>query len=130
MSQRKYSEGHLTRLLGVDESVLTPSQKATLTRSRTLGTSFYGLLPQVFPVHYKAFQNMHDNAIRRNNHVSSAFSRTGRGFMNFIMSIGSHLTKKNPILVRKSHRRGFVRGNIEWISETHARAVIGERNAS
>lgn len=135
MSRKKYSREYLEGLVSLSESEMTATEKAALTRSQTQGTSYYGRLPQVFPVHYKRFTKMHDHFVEcatgrkaRDIMISSAFERDANGLINFILETGPIPSNmKHPTLTRTYPRKGFIRGNLTWKSASTVPTQSGSR---
>lgn len=113
--KKKYTETNLRRFVECDTTYLSPGMKAARTRARRGLCEFYGFLPQEFPLHYKAFRNMHDAELSRGQHVDQDFSMTPDGLIEFILSVGSVPSNlHNPLLVRVDPEDGFFRGNLKW----------------
>lgn len=135
MSRRKYSRENLETLVSIPEGEMTATEKAALTRSQTQGTSFYGRLPQAFPVHYKRFTKMHDHFVEgatgrmtRDISISSAFDRDAEGLITFILETGPIPSNmKHPTLTRTYPRKGFIRGNLTWKSASTVPTQGGSR---
>lgn len=135
MSKKKYSREYLESLVSIPEGELTSAEKSALTRSQTQGTSFYGRIPQSFPVHYNRFMKMHDHYMEgvtgrkaRDITISSAFNRTADGLINFILESGPIPSNmKHPTLTRNYPRKGFIRGNLSWKSSTAVPTQSGSR---
>ena len=121
----KYSEETLQRLA---QTFRTPQQKSAATRSTTYGTGAYGQLTEKFPLHYRSFRKMHDHQIERDEKVSGAFTKTREGLINFIRELGPIPSgMRNPVLTRKHSRKGFVRGNLQWMNEDKFRTINANR---
>jgi len=121
----KYSEETLQRL---SQTFRTPQQKGAATRSSTRGTAAYGALTEAFPTHYRSFKKMHDHRVERDEKVSSAFSMTREGLINFIREVGPIPGgMRNPVLTRKHSRQGFRRGNLQWMNGDKFRTINANR---
>jgi hypothetical protein len=121
----KYSEETLQRL---SQTFNTPQQKGAATRSTTYGTGAYGRLTEEFPTHYRSFKKMHDHQIERDERVSSAFTKSREGLINFIRELGPIPSgMRNPVLTRKHSRKGFVRGNMQWMNGDKFRTLNANR---
>lgn len=121
----KYSEENLQRL---SQTFRTPQQKGAATRSATHGTAAYGTLTEEFSTHYRSFKKMHDHRVERGEKVSSAFSMTREGLINFIQELGAIPSgMRNPVLTRKHSRKGFVRGNLQWMNGNKFRTQNANR---
>ena len=123
-----YSVENLNRFVECDASLLTPALRAARTRSLTRGTGFYGYLPVMFPLHYRAFRNIHDSELSEGHNVSHDFDMSSKGLINFILAAGpvpSNL--QNPILARINASEGFITGNLKWVNEKIFRPVSARR---
>ncbi len=126
--KKKYCFENLIRFVECDETLLTPALKGTRTKAEKELCGFYGYLPVEFPLHYKAFRNVHDAELSANHHVSPRFNMNGTGFINFIIEVGpvpSNL--QNPILVRSNPDLGFIPGNLKWENAKKFRPLSARR---
>ena len=122
---KKYSVENLTRLAN---TLRTPQHKSAATRAVTRGTGSYGRLTEEFPTHYRSFKKMHDHQLERGEKVSSAFSTTQEGLINFILEVGPIPSgMKEPVLTRTHTRKGFVRGNLGWMAGKKFRSMNAAR---
>src|SRR5882762_3293073 len=113
--KKKYCAENLLRFVECDRDLLTPALKGTKRKAEKGLCAFYGYLPFEFPLHYRAFRNMHDVELTANHIISDDFHMSSEGFINFILAVGpvpSNL--QNPILVREYPPSGFVAGNMRW----------------
>jgi hypothetical protein len=124
---KKFCRENLLRFVETDE--LTPAMKAAKTRSERGDCGFYGYLRVAFPLHYRAFRNMHDAEIGRfGAEVAEAWDMTSNGFITFILDVGPIPPGlKHPILVRINPDLGFIPGNVEWRNETKFRPASARR---
>ncbi len=123
-----YSVENLERFVHCDETLLTPALKAARTRSQNGTCAFYGYLPVEFPIHYRAFRNLHDAELAVGHDVDDAFEMNADGLIKFIIAVGpipSNL--QNPILIRINPSEGFVRGNIRWENARRFRPISARR---
>lgn len=123
-----YTYENLSRYVNLDESLMNPAMKAARTRYQNGDSGYYGYLPQQFPLHYRAFRNMHDKELSVDMEVSLTFDMTPLGLMNFIIELGpipSNL--HHPIVARINPDLGFVAGNIRWVNEKKFRPECARR---
>lgn len=122
---KKYSKENLLRLAN---TMTIPQHQSARTRSSIHGTGYYGLLTEEFPTHYRSFKKMHDHENDRNERVSGAFNLTTEGLINFILDVGPIPSgMKNPILIRRHPRKGFIRNNLTWMNGSKFRTLNAKR---
>ena len=123
-----YSVENLRRYTDLDEALLTPALRGSRTRQQQGVSGYYGYLPTVFPLHYRAFRNMHDVELSEGYLVSVDFEMTTDGLINFILAVGpvpSNL--KNPLLARLDPEDGFFAENLKWENSVRFRPICARR---
>ena len=123
-----YSVENLSRYIDLEDSLLTPALKAARTRQWKGISGYYGYLPATFPLHYRAFRNIHDVELSEGHEVSNDFEMSGTGLINFILAVGpvpSNL--KNPILARIDPEDGFFAENLKWENSARFRPICARR---
>jgi hypothetical protein len=128
MSRKRYSEEYLRTLANVPVNEMDQRVYTTYRTTQAQGTNFYGLIPEEFPVHYRKFQILHDNAKQRGTRLSNALSRTVDGLINFILTTGPVNSQiVEPTMARQYPRKGIVRGNLRWFSRRRYFQMLSQR---